>query len=121
MANERKPEDRGPEDVERELEADQQRHEQGRARLVGDMAQDRNLSGSTTWETIAAGEADGGEGKGEGDAKGGEERSSDRAAASRPEGTDANPPRTTSGGITAPKFGSAGSGGAELEPGPERD
>jgi hypothetical protein len=32
-----------------------------------------------------------------------------------------NPPRTTKGGITAPKFGSAGSGGAELEPGPERD
>jgi len=32
-----------------------------------------------------------------------------------------NPPRTTEGGITAPKFGSAGSGGAELEPGPERD
>jgi hypothetical protein len=32
-----------------------------------------------------------------------------------------NPPRTTSHGITAPKFGSAGSGGAELEPGPERD
>lgn len=32
-----------------------------------------------------------------------------------------NPPRTTSGGITAPKFGSAGSGGAEIEPGPERD
>jgi hypothetical protein len=31
-----------------------------------------------------------------------------------------NPPRTTKGGITAPKFGSAGSGGAELEPGPER-
>jgi hypothetical protein len=32
-----------------------------------------------------------------------------------------NPPRTTAGGLTAPKFGSAGSGGAELEPGPERD
>lgn len=32
-----------------------------------------------------------------------------------------NPPRTTKHGITAPKFGSAGSGGAELEPGPERD
>lgn len=32
-----------------------------------------------------------------------------------------NPPRTTSGKFTAPKFGSAGSGGAELEPGPERD
>ena len=33
-----------------------------------------------------------------------------------------NPPRTTSKGFfTAPKFGSAGSGGAEFEPGPERD
>jgi hypothetical protein len=33
-----------------------------------------------------------------------------------------NPPRTTSkGGFTAPKFGSAGSGGAEFEPGPEKD
>lgn len=28
-----------------------------------------------------------------------------------------NPPRTTTGPITAPKFGSAGSGGAELDPG----
>jgi hypothetical protein len=26
------------------------------------------------------------------------------------------PPRTTTGKVTAPKFGSAGSGGAELEP-----
>jgi hypothetical protein len=34
----------------------------------------------------------------------------------------AEPPRTTTGKwFTAPKFGSAGSGGAELEPGPERD
>ena len=33
-----------------------------------------------------------------------------------------NPPRTTSvGWLTTPKFGSAGGGGAELEPGPERD
>jgi hypothetical protein len=33
-----------------------------------------------------------------------------------------NPPRTTTGGwFTAPKFGSSGSGGAEIEPGPERD
>ena len=31
-----------------------------------------------------------------------------------------NPPHTTTGKVTAPKFGSAGSGGAELEPGPER-
>jgi len=33
---------------------------------------------------------------------------------------EANPPRTTTGPITSPKFGSAGSGGAELEPGPPR-
>jgi hypothetical protein len=32
-----------------------------------------------------------------------------------------NPPRTTRGNFTAPKFGSAGSGGAEFEPGPERE
>ena len=34
--------------------------------------------------------------------------------------TNPEPPRTTTGRMTAPKFGSAGSGGAELEPGPER-
>ncbi len=34
---------------------------------------------------------------------------------------DQNPPRTTKGKWTAPKFGSAGSGGAEFEPGPEKD
>lgn len=33
---------------------------------------------------------------------------------------EANPPHTTTGPITAPKFGSAGSGGAELEPGPTK-
>jgi len=32
-----------------------------------------------------------------------------------------NPPHTTKGKITAPKFGSAGSGGLEYDPGPERD
>lgn len=32
-----------------------------------------------------------------------------------------NPPYTTRKGVTAPKFGSAGSGGLENEPGPERD
>lgn len=30
------------------------------------------------------------------------------------------PPRTTQKGITSPKFGSAGSGGAEYEPIPEQ-
>jgi hypothetical protein len=36
-------------------------------------------------------------------------------------GDEPNPPRTTRGIFTAPKFGSAGSGGAEFEPGPEKD
>lgn len=31
-----------------------------------------------------------------------------------------NPPHTTTGKMTSPKFGSAGSGGAELEQGPPR-
>ena len=44
------------------------------------------------------------------------ESGDDTAAKDRP-----NPPRTTTGVWTSPKFGSAGSGGAELEPGPERD
>ena len=30
------------------------------------------------------------------------------------------PPHPTTGKMTSPKFGSAGSGGAELEPGPDR-
>lgn len=34
---------------------------------------------------------------------------------------EANPPRTTTGPLTSPKFGSATSGGGEIEPGPERD
>jgi hypothetical protein len=32
-----------------------------------------------------------------------------------------NPPHTTTGIFTAPKFGAAGSGGLEIEPGPEKD
>ena len=32
-----------------------------------------------------------------------------------------NPPFTTKWGMTSPKFGSAGSGGAEDSPGPEAD
>lgn len=52
------------------------------------------------------------------------EREEDSRIAQEPPHVPANepnPPRTTKDGITAPKFGSAGSGGAELEPGPERD
>lgn len=37
------------------------------------------------------------------------------------ESPDDTNPRSFRGGFTAPKFGSAGSGGAELEPGPEKD
>jgi hypothetical protein len=57
-----------------------------------------------------------------------EEGARETAEASKPEGNAnagakaANPPRTTTWRwFTAPKFGSAGSGGAELEPGPERE
>ena len=32
-----------------------------------------------------------------------------------------NPPRTTTGWLTSPKFGSAGSGGAEYEPGLDKN
>lgn len=44
----------------------------------------------------------------------------DRREGSNPDRAP-NPPHTTKHGITSPKFGSAGSGGAELEPGPEKD
>lgn len=56
------------------------------------------------------------------------ERDSDRdrdlerhANEREPEREEPNPPRTSTGRMTAPKFGSATSGGGELEPGPERD
>lgn len=35
--------------------------------------------------------------------------------------SQSNPPWTTTGKVTSPKFGAAGSGGAEYEPGPEGD
>lgn len=50
------------------------------------------------------------------------EKKDKKAADKRPPDADeANPPRTTTGFMTAPKFGSAGSGGAELEPGPKKN
>jgi hypothetical protein len=46
----------------------------------------------------------------------------DRAGDETTDGaTTANPPRTTTGKVTAPKFGSAGSGGAEYEGGLPKD
>ena len=50
------------------------------------------------------------------------ETSASPAGTPPPAESESDPPRTTTGGwFTAPKLGSAGSGGAELEPGPERD
>lgn len=44
-----------------------------------------------------------------------------REAPNPPHTTTPNPPHTTTGKFTAPKFGSAGSGGLELEPGLDVD
>ena len=44
-----------------------------------------------------------------------------RDAPNPPHKTTPNPPHTTTGKFTAPKFGSAGSGGLELEPGLDVD
>ena len=44
----------------------------------------------------------------------------DRREGSNPD-REPNPPRTTTDGVTAPKFGSAGSGGLEIEPGLDKD
>jgi hypothetical protein len=49
------------------------------------------------------------------------DRAKDQKAKDSESGNKANPARTTTGNLTSPKFGSAGSGGAEFEPGPERD
>jgi hypothetical protein len=51
-----------------------------------------------------------------------EERDGSRTADKSSDAIAPNPPRTLTGDkFAAPKFGSAGGGGAELEPGPERD
>jgi hypothetical protein len=55
------------------------------------------------------------------DAEDGTETTTPASADDVRDATPQNPPRTTTGWFTAPKFGSAGSGGAELDPGPERD
>lgn len=75
--------------------------------LLGDTSEDRNLSGASTYINLPEQGEEGA--KGHGSKQGGEKHA------------DQNPPRTTTGKMTSPKFGSAGGGGAELEPGPERD
>jgi hypothetical protein len=49
------------------------------------------------------------------------ELKADERADERHRNLGTNPPRTTTGKVTSPKFGSATSGGGELEPGPEQD
>ena len=50
------------------------------------------------------------------------DRELDKQSSDRDLDRDAvNPPRTSTGRMTAPKFGSATSGGGEIEPGPESD
>lgn len=46
--------------------------------------------------------------------------SEDKPAVKKRTASQQDPPRTTTGKFTAPKFGSAGSGGAEFEPGPKK-
>jgi hypothetical protein len=100
-------------DDERDLE---RALEKKREDLPGDIEENRNLTGSTTWETLD-------EESGEGHAQPRKQESASRQQESREEQRTAqpNPPYTTRGPITAPKFGSAGSGGLENEPGPEKD
>lgn len=50
-----------------------------------------------------------------------DELHADERAEERGRDWRSNPPRTTTGKMTAPKFGSATSGGGEFEPGPEQD
>lgn len=76
--------------------------------MLGQMEENKNLTGSTTWETI-------------GEKYNEENQQHGRRTQAASPREEQNPPHTTTGPITAPKFGSAGSGGAEFEPGPEKD
>jgi hypothetical protein len=110
MANRKKKKADTRSDVDRALK------QQKREDLVGDMEENRNLTGSTTWETV--GEKYNDENQQHGRRT---QAASPREERNPREQEDRNPPHTTTGPITSPKFGSAGSGGLEYEPGPERD
>lgn len=77
--------------------------------LIGQTDENRNLTGSTTYETLGNEEFEK------------NQQTARKGQAESPREETPNPPRTTTGPMTSPKFGSAGSGGLELEPGPERD
>lgn len=111
MAGSRKKKhDDTQEDVDRAL------RQEKREDLLGDIEENRNLTGSTTWETVDEKYNDENEQRGRRT-----QAASPREQQNSPAEEDRNPPHTTTGPITAPKFGSAGSGGLEYEPGPERD
>jgi hypothetical protein len=120
MAEPRKKdaEPRKHDDEQEELEQ-ALRHEH-REDLLGQIEENVNLTGSTTWETLG----DNRDAEEEPDAERQRERAQraerGKESADRSRSTP-QPPRTTKGGITSPKFGSATSGGGELEPGPEAD
>jgi hypothetical protein len=50
-----------------------------------------------------------------------DELAGDRQRSEESKKKEPNPPHTTTGIFTAPKFGAAGSGGLEIEPGLEKD
>ncbi|HEX6534506.1 MAG TPA: hypothetical protein VF041_07910 [Gemmatimonadaceae bacterium] len=139
MTKQKKRDEKQQEELDRTLQ------EQGREDMLGQMEENRNLTGSTTWETLEEKYNDENQQHGrrtqaaspreQQNLRGQSSRSAERRQeeeerrASEGVTSDeerrarqaANPPRTTTGPVTAPKFGSAGSGGAELEPGPEKD
>ncbi|HEU4641381.1 MAG TPA: hypothetical protein VFS44_02925 [Gemmatimonadaceae bacterium] len=95
-------------EADQQEELDRALRDQKREDLLGQTEENRNLTGSTTWETL-------------GDEYNDENQQHGRRTQAASPREEQNPPRTTTGPITSPKFGSAGSGGAELEPGPEKD
>ena len=112
MANKKAKKGDTQQDVDRALE------QVKREDLLGDTEENRNLTGSTTWETVSEKYNDENQQRGRRT-----QASSPREERNPPNESekDRNPPYTTTGPITSPKFGSAGSGGLENEPGPERD
>ena len=99
---------------DQQQELDRALRNEEREDLVGDMEEDRNLTGSTTWETLPGQHDDVDQQRGR-RRKGANPRIKSYDVSKQRQ----NPPYTTKGPITVPKFGSAGSGGLENEPGPE--
>lgn len=103
--------------VDEQQDLEEALRQEKREDLLGDMEENRNLTGSTTWENVGEERDDVKESQGR------------RRKAARIKEFDTSeerrsrqePPYTTRGPITVPRFGSAGSGGLENEPGPEKE